>query len=418
MKIIVLGGGIVGVTTAYFLAKDGHEVELVDRQPLAANETSFSNAGMIAPGHAYTWASPRAPQILLQSLWRRDTALRFRLSTDPRMWWWSWLFLRQCDSAKAARNTSNKLRLCLYSQSMLERITNETGISYHRLKTGAVYMHREPAALERAVANMKILADQGVPLARIDPPRIAEIEPALAAASREMAGAIHSPTDESGDCHVFANALARHCAERLGVTFRWETRIERIVATGDRIEKVVTDRGELAADAYVMALGSYASIEARRIGVSLPIYPIKGYALTLDIGGRNGAPNLSGVDEHYLIGWSRLGPKLRVTATAEFAGYDTTHKPADFAHMLTTARRLFPDGADFERPYMWAGLRPMTPKGTPILGRGPHKNLWYNAGQGHMGWTMSHGSARIIADLIAGKTPEIDMTGLTVADAA
>ena len=415
MRILVLGGGIVGVTTAWALAKDGHEVELVDRQPLAANETSFSNSGMIAPGHAYTWNSPRAPGILLKSLWRDDTSLRFKFRADPRLYLWSLKFLRACTRETAIRNTRIKLRLCLYSKEQLHATLAETGVKHDRDTVGALYLFRDPALFERGIANGRTLIDGGVTLEVCDPKRVREIEPRLVAEG--IAGAIYAPGDESGDCHKFANELARHAAEKFGVRFRWGTRIERLEASADRVEKVVTDEGELTADAYVLALGSDASIQARKIGVDLPVYPVKGYGATFDVAGRNGAPRVPGVDEQNLVAWLRIGDRLRFCATAEFAGYDASHKPADFAHMLKVGQALFPDGADYEKPRMWAGLRPMTPKGPPILGRGRHGNLWFNAGQGHMGWTMSHGCARITADLIAGRAPGVDIAGMTLADA-
>ncbi|MFO0292085.1 MAG: D-amino acid dehydrogenase [Rhodospirillales bacterium] len=416
MRIAVLGGGIVGVTTAYALALDGHEVVVVDRQPRAANETSFSNAGMVAPGHAYTWASPRAPKILLKSLWRDDTALRFKFSTDPRLYAWSLRFLRECNAASAARNTANKLRLCLFSQAQLQETVARTGIAYDRVAGGAVYLYRDRALFEAGVRNTRVLTDLGLRLDALDPAAAARVEPALEAVKDSLAGVIYSPADESGDCHVFANKLAA-IAAGMGVAFRWNTKILAIAASGDRIEKIATDGGDVVADAYVMTLGSYAPIEARKLGVSLPIYPVKGYAMTLSVEGRNGAPMLSGVDEQNLVAWSRLGDRLRLTATAEFAGYDTSHAPSDFAHMLKVARGLFPNAADFDRPSYWAGLRPMTPKGTPILGQARHRNLWFNTGLGQLGWTMSHGTARITADLIAGRAPPIDISGLTLAAA-
>lgn len=417
MRILVLGCGIVGVTTAYYAARDGHEVHVIDRQDGAAKETSFSNAGMIAPGHAYTWASPRAPKILWQSLFRDDTALRLKLVPDPYMWLWCLKFLRECNAERAATNTTHKLRLCRYSQASLQALVAELPFDYHRATGGAIYLYRDPALFDAGVRNTKVLTDNGLELKPIDPDRVIELEPALSGQRAALAGAIYCPTDESGDCHVFAQKLAQHCADKLGVTFHWSTSIRRIEASGDRIEKVVTDRGDFTADAYVMALGSYAPIVARGIGLGLPVYPVKGYAVTIPIAGKNGAPRLCGVDEQNLVAWSRLGDRLRLTATAEFSGYETSHKPSDFAQMLKVARELFPDGADYDRPSMWAGLRPMTPKGTPILGPSKHRNLWLNAGQGHMGWTMSFGSSRVVVDMIAGRKPAIDTTGLTLAAA-
>ncbi|MBL8670824.1 MAG: D-amino acid dehydrogenase [Alphaproteobacteria bacterium] len=417
MKILVLGSGIVGVTAAHFLARDGHEVHVIDRQALAANETSFSNAGMIAPGHAYPWSSPRAPKILWRSLFRGDTSLKLKPSLDPYMWMWCLKFLAQCTAEKAAANARNKVRLCAYSQESLQFLLDETPIDYHRVTGGAVYLYRDPALYEAGVKATKILTDNGVVLQPKTVDEAARIEPALESVKSQLAGVIYSPRDESGDCHLFANKLAQHCTEKRGVTFHWSTAIERIEASGDRVERVVTSKGAMTADAYVLATGSYAPIHARSIGISLPIYPVKGYAVTVPVDGRNRAPRLSGVDEQNLVAWSRLGDRLRLTATAEISGYGTDHKPGDFAHMLKTAQGLFPDGADFARPSYWAGLRPMTPEGTPILGPARYRNLWLNTGQGHMGWTMSFGSARIVADMIAGRKPAIDLTGLTYANA-
>jgi D-amino-acid dehydrogenase len=417
MKVLVLGAGIIGTTTAYFLAKDGHEVEVIDRQDQAAMETSFSNAGMVSPGHAYTWASPRAPKILWQSLYRDDTALKFRLRADPALWGWAFKFLRECPAERAALNTANKLRLCLYSQRLFDEINRSEPIAYDRRVGGALYLYRDRAHFDRGVAAMKVLSDGGVRLEPIGPDRVVEIEPALWQEKDNLAGAIHCPTDESGDCHKFANALVDILARDRGVSFHWNTAIDRIVANGSKITHVETSKGAFKADAYVVALGSYAPLLTRKLGLRLPIYPVKGYALTIPIGQRNRAPATPGVDEKYLIAWSRLGDRLRVTAKADFAGYDRSHSASDFAHMLATIKALFPDGADYAKAEQWAGLRPMTPKGTPILGASPLANLFLNSGHGHIGWTMSLGSARIVADVIAGRSAGIDLSGLTLADA-
>jgi D-amino-acid dehydrogenase len=417
MKIAVLGAGVVGVTTAYELACDGHEIVVVDRQDNAAMETSFSNAGMVSPGHAYTWASPRAPKILWQSLFRDDVALRLRLRPDPRMWAWCWRFLLECTAERAAINTTHKVRLCLYSQDRFAEINSRLPIGYDRRTQGAIYVYRDRDHFDRGVGAMRILTDNGVTLKPVSTEEAVGIEPALAPDAANIAGAIYCPTDESGDCHAFTNALARHAAENLGVDFRWSTEIQRIDVAGDRVVGVKTDKGPIVADAYVLALGSYSPLLTRPIGLDMPVYPVKGYALTIPVEGNNGAPSLPGVDEKYLIAWSRLGNRLRVTATADFSGFDRSHSERDFGHMLGTIRRLFPNGASYDKASRWAGLRPMTPKGTPILGRSPKSNLFLNTGHGHIGWTMSMGSARIVADLVAGRKPSIDLTGLTLADA-
>lgn len=417
MRIVVLGAGIVGVTTAYELASDGHEVIVIDRQDKAAMETSFSNAGMVSPGHAYTWASPRAPKILWQSLFRDDVALRLRFRYDPAMWRWCWRFLKECTSERAAINTAHKVRLCLYSQARFADINKTVDLNYDRRTQGAIYVYRDKEHLARGVGAMSILTDNGVSLRPVSTDEAVAIEPALASDKANIAGAIYCPTDESGDCHKFANALAAYCADTLAVKFQWATEITKIVADGDRITRVETSKGPVTADVYVLALGCYSPGLSRQIGLDMPIYPVKGYALTVPVDGHNGAPGLAGVDEKYLIAWSRLGDRVRVTATADFAGFDLSQNERDFAHMTATIRKLFPEAGNYEKASRWAGLRPMTPRGTPMIGASPKRNLFLNTGHGHIGWTMSMGSARALADVISGRKPDIDLKGLTLNDA-
>jgi D-amino-acid dehydrogenase len=414
MKIVVMGGGVIGVTTAYELARDGHAVTVLDRQSQAASETSFANAGLIAPGHAYTWASPRAPKILIKSLFRDDQAFKLRLRADARMWAWLLLFLRQCTAERARLNTSRKLRLCLYSQQALHEVVSATGVSYDAQTGGLLYFYRTQAGFERGIANSAILRDHGLPLEIVDRDRVATLEPALAAVQDRIAGAIYAPSDESGDAHLFTGALAAFCRDKMGVRLAFETTIRGIEVLGDRIERLVTDKGEVRADAYVLALGCDSPIVARQIGIRLPIHPVKGYSLTIPVRPSDAAPHLGGVDEEHLVAYARMGDRLRLTAKAEFAGYNRNHRPEDFRHLLQVSRDLFPAAGDYARPRYWAGLRPMTPEGTPILGQTRYRNLFLNTGHGHMGWTMSCGSARIIADLIAGRTPDLSLEGLTL----
>jgi D-amino-acid dehydrogenase len=413
MHVLVMGGGVVGVTCAAVLLDDGHQVTLIERHDGVGEESSFSNAALIAPGHAFAWASPRAPGMLLRSLYRNDQALRFRPSLDPELWRWSAKFLRQCTAARARINTLNKHRLCAYSQRLFQALTERSGIAYDGARKGLLYLYRSEASFADGVARTRILSDAGQDLQVLDPDAAARIEPALAPVKDQIAGALYGPTDESGDSYLFTRALADDCARR-GARLLFQTTIAGIAADGNEIAGVETDRGRLRADAYVLALGCGSARFARPIGVNLPIYPIKGYSVTLPVGPDHLAPQGGGMDEDNLVGYARLGDRLRITATAEFAGYDTSHKPKDFRTMLTAAKTLFPRGGNYARPSYWACLRPMTPEGTPILGLGRHRNLYYNCGHGHMGWTMACGTARIVADLMAGKTSEIALTGLTL----
>jgi D-amino-acid dehydrogenase len=414
MRIVVLGGGVVGVTTAYQLQKDGHEVVILERHAEVAADTSWGNAGMIAPGHSFVWSSPAAPMILLKSLFLKDQALRFKLSADPRLYSWSLQFLRECTAEKARRNTLLKHRLATYAQAVLGQVVADESIDYDRSTGGIVYFYRNQQTLDAGVAKMNLLASAGQKIELVDRARLAALDPALASAGATIVGGIFCPTDESGDPAKFTRALAAKIAARGGAIHAGTT-VTGIVTDGDAVARVATDKGEFAGDAYVLALGSYSPKLARAIGIRLPIYPVKGYSLTIPIGNRPHPPVIASVDEHNLVAISRFGDRLRVTATAEFAGYDKSHRPADFAFMKGVTQSLYPEGADYDRAEMWAGLRPMTPTNLPLLGRQRYRNLFINAGHGHMGWTMSHGTSRIVADLIGGRTPAIPLDGLAAA---
>ena len=413
MRVLVMGGGVVGVTSAYQLQRDGHEVVLIERRAEVAAETSWGNAGMIAPGHSFVWSSPAAPGILLRSLFQRDQALRFRPSIGPRGWLWSARFLAQCTHARATANTLRKHRIAAYSQTVLHETLAEETIEYGRNARGILYFYRDAGAFARGVAHMKILADDGQEIRVLDRDAVVALEPSLSEARERIAGGIYCPTDETGDCNRFTRALAAICAER-GAEIRTDTTIDAIEAAGDAVSAVRCGNERIVADAYVLALGNYSPTLARTIGVDLPIYPVKGYSLTIPVGNNRAPPTIGAVDEDNLVAITCFGDRMRVTATAEIAGYDTSHKPADFTYMARVARELYPDGADHDRAEMWAGLRPMTPTNLPALGRARHKNLWFNCGHGHIGWTMSHGTARMTADMIAGREPALPATGLAV----
>lgn len=413
MKTIILGGGIAGITAAYYLAKSGREVVVIDRQSGVARETSYANAGLVAPGHAYTWASPKAPKILLKSLFLPGQALRLKLRLDPSMWSWGLDFLKQCTAERAAVNTARKLRLCLYSQEKLKEITQKEGLLYDRIEGGLLYVYRDEPSFQRGCAAMSVLSDNGLKLQTLTPEQVAQREPSLAGSRDKIAGAIFCPSDESGDAHMFSNDLAQRCKE-MGATFHMNCTIEGIAANGDRVMGVRTSMGDIKGDEFVLSMGSYSPLLAKNLGYRIPVYPVKGYSLTVPVRANDEAPTMGGVDENNLVAWARLGDRLRFTATAEFAGYDTQHKPSDFQHMIGVARELFPRGADYESPSYWSCLRPMTPAGAPILGRTRHKNLFMNTGHGHMGWTMACGTGQIVADIMNNKKPDIDLEGMTL----
>lgn len=411
MNVLVLGAGVIGVATAYELIRDGHEVTVIDRNDGPAQETSFANAGLIAPGHAFAWASPKVPAILLKSLFRNDQAFRLRLKADLEFWKWTARFIGQCTHARAHENSLRKHRLCTYSQQRLHEVVASSGVEYDQITDGLLYLYRSQQTLDRGVEHMQLLVEDGQHHEVLNRNQVAILDPAYTASKDRIAGAVYCPTDESGDSHLFTINLARVCAEQ-GVNFQYDTTIGGLDTGGNTIRCVRTDRGEFNADIIVLALGPYSAPLVRPLGINLPIYPVKGYSVTMPSDERHTAPRLGAVDEDNLVAYARLGQRLRVTATAEFAGYDTTHRPRNFTTMLNAVRNLLPEGGDYDTLDYSSCLRPMTPHGTPFFGSTQYGNLFINTGQGHMGWTMACGSARITADLIAGHDPGIDLAGM------
>ena len=414
MRTLVLGGGVIGVTTAYFLAKAGHEVTIVEERDGVGLEASAGNAGIIATGHAFAWAGPRAPAMLWQSLRGAETAIRVKLGTDPRLYAWGARFLRECTADRSRRNTLVKLGLCQYSQTVMDDLVRAESIEYHAVRQGALYLHRDPRELDAGVKRMALMAEHGQRQEVLDAAALARLDPAFEPVRGKIAGAIRDLGDSSGDSRAFVEALARRCEASLGVSVKLGTRVTALRAEGDWIDGVVTSRGTLSADSYVLALGVASPVIARTAGLSLPIYPAKGYSSTFPLRADGLAPMLPGVDEQWLVGWSRLGDRLRLTSTAEFTGYDWSWTPKNFANILSFARDLFPDAADYANGQFRACLRPMTPHGAPILGLARHRNLFLNCGHGHLGWTMACGAGRVVADLMTGRMPEIDLAGLTL----
>ena len=422
MRIAVLGAGIVGVTTAWYLAEDGHEVTVVDKADRIAGETSFANAGIIAPGDAAAWASPEAIGILFSSLFKTHAAFKLRFSLDPHFLAWGLKFLANCTWDRHRRNTRAKLVLSLYSRDQTLELERHLGLDYGRNRAGALYLHHDRADLEKQAAGIDRLKEFGLSLRFLEPSEIRQVEPALSAeAEAGLAGALHGPDDFSGDCRAFALALAEQAQSRHGVVFRLGETVTGLDSDGGTVRAVLCRAGEearrLECDAVVVSLGPQTPILLRTLGASAPITPVKGYSLTFPLREGGVAPITCGVDEHHFAAYSRLGDRLRLTARAEFAGYDRAPRPEIFAEMRRIGAWLFPDAADFDAPLEWTCLRPVTPAGPPIIGRAPGawSNLWINSGHGSLGWTMGAGSSRILADLVAGRRPELDPADLCAA---
>lgn len=415
LKAVVIGAGVVGVTTAYYLARHGHQVTVLEKEHEVATLASAGNAGLIAPGHSFAWASPAAPRELLRSLTLEDTALRINPLKAPAMAVWGLKFLRECTTERAVRNTLVKLRLAQYSQRMLDEIAETERIDYHDTHDGVLYLYRDPRRFEAGIRKMRLVQDHGQKQDVLDPDGVAEVEPALAPVKHKLAGAIFAPSDSSGDSVRFTQELKKVC-ERMAVAFELGTAVRRLVARGGRIQGAVTDAGDaITGDVYVLSAGVQSTEIARTAGVRLPIAPAKGYSATYPV--RDGGartPRIGGVDEELLVAWCRMGDRLRMTSSAEFTGYETSWKERDFRIIKRLAHELLPEAADYDRGAFRACNRPMTPDGPPILGAAGPDNLFVNSGHGHMGFTMACGSSRLVADLIDGRLTEIPVDGMTL----
>ncbi|WP_374455964.1 D-amino acid dehydrogenase [Nocardioides sp.] len=413
MKTVVIGAGIIGVTTAYYLAREGREVVVIDKADRVGTDATGGNAGLIAPGHSFAWASPAAPKMMVQSLRGQATAIRVKPRLDPKLVSWGVQFLRECTSARAEANTLVKYQLCRYGQQELDALAEAEGIDYQQVKKGIVYLHRDQQALSGAAEKMQFMVRQGVGLDVLDIDQVVKLDPALERVSDLFVGGIHVPSDASGNSAIFTERLAQIC-EGLGVEFRFGTEATKLVASGNKIVSVETSAGPIRADEFVLAMGVESPRLSRTIGQRLPIYPAKGYSMTVDILDGDAVPTMGGVDEATLVAWSRQGDSMRLSSTAEFAGYSRDWKHSDFSNILATGKQMFPEGLDWDRARMRSCLRPMTPDGPPIVGKGKHQNMYYNTGHGHMGWTMGCGSSRVVTDLMLGRRPEIPLRGLEV----
>ena len=413
MKVLILGSGVIGVTSAYYLARAGHEVTVVDRQPEPALETSFANAGEVSPGYSSPWAGPGVPVKAVKWLLMNHGPLVVRPKLDPVMWVWLLKMLRNCTSARYAVNKSRMIPIAEYSRDSLRDLRRDIGIQYDERSQGTLQLFRYQAQLDGTAEDIAVLKQYGVPFEVLSREGCIAVEPALSGVKEKFVGGLRLPQDETGDCHMFTQALAKH-AEALGVRFMFNTCIDRIVTDGARVAGVATSAGLLKANVYVLALGSWSSRLVAPLGISLPVYPVKGYSITVPIKDASGAPESTVMDESYKVAITRLGNRIRVGGTAEISGYSDklyNARRATLDHSLTD---LFPRGGDLAKATFWSGLRPMTPDGPPVIGPTQYANLHLNTGHGTLGWTMSCGSGRVLADMLSGKKPDIDVSALTV----
>ena len=413
MRVLVLGAGVIGTTSAWYLRQAGYDVTVVDRQPAPALETSFANAGQLSFGYTSPWAAPGVPFKAIKWLFEEHAPLAIRPTGDLNQYRWLWQMLRNCTSARYAVNKARMVRVSDYSRDCINELRAATGINYEGRQLGTTQLFRTQQQLDAAAQDIEVLREYGVPYEVLDRQGIARIEPALAGKTDMLVGALRLPEDQTGDCQLFTDKLAALAAEA-GVEFRFDQTITSIQHDGDRITGVLINGKLETADHYVLALGSYSPQLLAPLGLQLPVYPLKGYSLTLPITDAAMAPNSTILDESYKIAITRFEDRIRVGGMAEVAGFDLSLEPRRRATLEKVVNDLYPDGGDLSKATFWTGLRPATPDGTPVIGATPFRNLFLNTGHGTLGWTMAAGSGRYLADLMSGKKPQISSEGLDI----
>jgi len=412
MRVVVLGSGVVGVASAYYLARAGHEVTVIDREAGPALDTSFANAGQISPGYAAPWAAPGVPLKAVKWMFEKHAPLAIRLDGTRFQLQWMWQMLRNCTPERYAINKGRMVRLAEYSRDCLQALRADTGIQYEGRTGGTLQLFRTQQQLDGAAKDIAVLREANVPFELLTPADLKKAEPALAAVSHKLTGGLRLPGDETGDCQLFTTRLAA-LAEGLGVKFRYNTQIDALALAGGKIAGVQCGSETVRADAFVVALGSYSTRFVANL-MKIPVYPLKGYSITAPIVNEAAAPVSTVLDETYKIAITRFDDRIRVGGMAEIVGFDKRLRDARRETLEMCVNDLFPGGGDTSKATFWTGLRPMTPDGTPIVGRTPVSNLFMNTGHGTLGWTMSCGSGQLLADLISGKKPAILADDLSV----
>ncbi|MBL8351936.1 MAG: D-amino acid dehydrogenase [Burkholderiaceae bacterium] len=413
MRVIVLGSGVIGTSVAYYLARSGHEVTVVDRQPGPALETSYANAGEVSPGYSAPWAGPGVPIKAIKWLLMHHSPLVVKPMLDAALWRFCLQMLANCTEKAYAVNKGRMVRLAEYSRDCLRELRDETGIRYDERTQGTLQLFRTQKQLDGVAKDIEVLKSSGVPFEVLDRAGFVAVEPGLAETQHKFVGALRLPGDETGDCFKFTQALAK-MAQAQGVRFRFGVAIEGLEQAGGRITGVRTAEGRLSADHYVLALGSYSTAMLAPLGIRIPVYPVKGFSITVPITDPACAPESTIMDETHKVAVTRLGDRIRVGGTAQLSGFDLSLADARRRTLEHVVTDLFPHGGDVSRAEFWTGLRPMTPDGTPIVGGTPYANLTLSTGHGTLGWTMAAGTGRVVADLISGREPEISLEGLGV----
>ena len=419
MKVLILGSGVIGVTSAYYLAQQGFDVTVIDRQPAVGLETSFANAGQISPGYSAPWAAPGVPLKAIKWLFQRHAPLA--LKADFTLWQLQWTLklLQNCTAKRYDTNKERMVRLAEYSRDCIIELRKNTGIAYEGRTGGTLQVFRRQKQLDAEAKDIAVLSRLGVPFEHLDPDGCARAEPALALVKDKLLGGLRLPHDETGDCQLFTTNLAEK-AKALGVKFRQDVTIERLITSNNKLSgvEISTNVGKetLQADQYVVALGSYSRQLMQGLGLQIPVYPVKGYSLTVPVINSAAAPISTVMDETYKVAITRFDDRIRVGGMAELAGFDLSLNPRRRETLEMVLNGLFPNGGDISKSQFWTGLRPMTPDGTPIIGKASERynNIWLNTGHGTLGWTMACGSGQLLADLMAGQKTAIQTDDLAL----
>lgn len=412
MRIVILGSGVIGVTTAWYLSLAGHQVTVIDRQPDVAMETSANNAGQISPGYSTPWAAPGIPLKALKWMFQRHAPLAFRPDGTLFQLRWMYQMLLNCDMSHYTVNKARMLRLAEYSRDCMKTLRAETGIEYEGRQQGTIQLFRTAAQFESAAKDIAVLEEANVPYQLLEAEQLSWFEPALETVKHKLSGGLRLPNDETGDCHLFTQHLAKMAIDS-GVIFQHSRHIQHIAVEGNAVSAIIVDGEKIVADAYVVALGAYSTSMLAEL-VSIPVYPLKGYSLTIPVVDSQASPISTVLDETYKIAITRFEKRIRVGGMAEIVGFDTRLPLSRKETLEMVVNDLFPHGGDICQASFWSGLRPMTPDGTPIVGRTGFNNLYLNTGHGTLGWTMACGSGQLLSDLISGKTPEIPFEDLSV----